>query len=301
MVLALVLLLFVFVVGPTVFILDLIPASIGDYLANLVPMSFHSAVFGGTNGCPPGPSSTGPGGFPGPPSLAPSLRRSPAAGPSEEFVLGVLLVPTAVSVIWFSIFGGAGINLQLSGEDIAGAGNEAAAFFAVLQHYPFFIGAAIIVMVLTAVFFVSGADAGAVVLGTLSSRGRKDPWTPLVILWGILTGTVAAVLLFVGGLGALQTFTILASTPFLLIMIGLCVALYVDLRRDPLRQRRLGPVRGAVSVPSNVPFAVPTTTSEIDVVDVDRTKRIDGSGSTDHPKGGLPEDTGDGRKHGHHP
>ena len=155
-------------------------------------------------------------------------------------------------------------------------------------------------MLFRSVFFVSGADAGAVVLGTLSSRGRKEPWTPLVILWAVLTGAVAAVLLFVGGLNALQTFTILASTPFVLIIIGLCVSLYVDLRRDPLRQRRMGPVRGAVSVPTTAPFAVPTT-SEIEVVDVDRTKRIDGSGSTDHPKGGLPEDTGDGRKHGHHP
>ncbi|UNK46262.1 BCCT family transporter [Arthrobacter sulfonylureivorans] len=299
MVLAAVLLVFVFVLGPTVFILDLVPASIGDYLANLVPMSFHSAVFGGTEWLASWTIFYWAWWISWTPFVGTFIAKISRGRTIKEFVLGVLLVPTSVSVIWFSIFGGAGIYLQLGGEDIAGAGNEAAAFFATLQHYPFFIGAAIVVMVLTAVFFVSGADAGAVVLGTLSSRGRKEPWTPLVILWAVLTGAVAAVLLFVGGLNALQTFTILASTPFVLIIIGLCVSLYVDLRRDPLRQRRMGPVRGAVSVPTTAPFAVPTT-SEIEVVDVDRTKRIDGSGSTDHPKGGLPEDTGDGRKHGHH-
>ncbi|TJY69086.1 BCCT family transporter [Arthrobacter sp. CAU 1506] len=301
MVLALVLLLFVFVLGPTVFILDLIPASIGDYLANLVPMSFHSAVFGGTEWLANWTIFYWAWWISWTPFVGTFIAKISRGRTIKEFVLGVLLVPTAVSVIWFSIFGGAGINLQLGGEDIAGAGNEAAAFFATLQHYPFFIGAAIVVMVLTAVFFVSGADAGAVVLGTLSSRGRKEPWKPLVIIWGILTGAVAAVLLFVGGLDALQTFTILASTPFVLIIIGLCVSLYVDLRRDPLRQRRMGPVRGAVSVPSNVPFAVPTTTSEMRVVEEEEPRFTNGSGGPNHPAGGLPEDVGDGKKHGHHP
>ena len=100
-------------------------------------------------------------------------------------------------------------------------------------------------------------DAGSLVLGTLSSRGRKEPWKPLTILWAVLTGAVAAVLLYVGGLDALQTFTILAATPFVIIIIGLCVALYADLRHDPLRQRRAGPVRGAAEPLSTVPFTEP--------------------------------------------
>src|SRR5690606_18744869 len=104
-------------------------------------------------------------------------------------------------------------------------GDEAAGFFAALQQYPFFTGAALVVMVLTAVFFVGGADAGSLVLGTLSSRGRKEPWKPLVILWAVLTGAVAAVLLYMGGLGALTPFPNLAATPFVLLLIGLCVAL----------------------------------------------------------------------------
>lgn len=255
MVLAALLLLFVFVVGPTVFILDLLPESIGAYFSSLVSMSFQSAVFGGTEWLASWTIFYWAWWISWTPFVGTFIAKISRGRTVREFVLGVLLVPTAVSMLWFVVFGGAGINLQLAGVDIAGTGSEAAGFFVALQQYPFFIGAALVVMALTAVFFVSGADAGALVLGTLSSYGAKEPWKPLVILWAVLTGAVAAVLLYVGGLQALQTFTILAASPFVLIIIGLCVALYADLRRDPLRQRRLGPVRGVLTPPDEVPFS----------------------------------------------
>jgi choline/carnitine/betaine transport len=257
-----VLVVFVFVVGPTVFILNLLPSSIGAYLTDLVPMSFHSAVFGGSEWLASWTIFYWAWWISWTPFVGTFIARISRGRTIREFVLGVLLVPTGVSILWFVVFGGAGLHLQLGGVDIAGTGSEAAGFFAALQEYPFFIGSALVVMVLTAVFFVSGADAGALVLGTLSSRGRKEPWKPLVIFWAILTGAVAAVLLFVGGLGALQTFTILAASPFVLIIIGLCVSLYVDLRRDPLRQRTLGPVRTSSEVLGTVPFTNRTTTGE---------------------------------------
>ncbi|MFD1506881.1 BCCT family transporter [Georgenia yuyongxinii] len=258
-VLAAVLLVFVFVVGPTVFIMDLVPQSLGSYFSTLVPMSLQSAVFGGGDWLASWTIFYWAWWISWTPFVGTFIARISRGRTIREFVLGVILAPTGVSVIWFAVFGGAGINLQHNGVDIAGTGSEAAGFFAMLNQYPFFTGATLVVMVLTAVFFISGADAGSLVMGTLSSRGRTTPWTPLVIVWAILTGAVAAVLLFVGGLGALQTFTILASTPFVLIMLGLCVALYVDLRRDPLRRRRPGPVRSATVVPTEVPFAEPPT------------------------------------------
>ena len=270
MLLASVLLLFVFVVGPTVFILDLLPSSIGSYLTNLVPMSFQSAVFGGEDWLASWTIFYWAWWISWTPFVGTFIARISRGRTIKEFVLGVLLVPTAVSTVWFVVFGGAGLHLQLGGIDIAGTGDEAAGFFAALQQYPFFIGAALVVMTLTAVFFVSGADAGALVLGTLSSRGRKEPWKPLVIMWAVLTGAVAAVLLYVGGLNALQTFTILASTPFILIIIGLCVALYADLRRDPLRQRRMGPVRGATEVQTTVPFTEPVDMPDAEASEPDR-------------------------------
>jgi choline/carnitine/betaine transport len=266
MILSAVLVAFVFVVGPTIFILNLLPSAVGAYLTDLIPMSFHSAVFGGGDWLASWTIFYWAWWISWTPFVGTFIARISRGRTIREFVLGVLLVPTGVSILWFVVFGGAGLNLQLGGVDIAGTGSEAAGFFAALQNYPFFIGSALVVMVLTAVFFVSGADAGALVLGTLSSRGRKEPWKPLVIFWAVLTGAVAAVLLFVGGLGALQTFTILAASPFVLIIIGLCLSLVVDLRRDPLRQRTLGPVRTSTEVLGTVPFTNRPVTGAIDIV-----------------------------------
>ncbi len=253
MVVAALLVLFVFVVGPTIFILNLIPSAVGAYFTSLIPMSFHSAVFGGGEWLANWTIFYWAWWISWTPFVGTFIARISRGRTIREFVLGVIIVPSAVTVLWFVVFGGAAINLQLTGTDIAGAQDEAAAFFVALQQFPFFAVTAVTVIFLTSIFFVSGADAGALVLATLSSRGRAEPWAPLVVLWAVMTGAVAAVLLTVDGLQALQTFTILAATPFVLILIGLCFALYADLRRDPLRERRVGPVRGHVPGAANPP------------------------------------------------
>jgi choline-glycine betaine transporter len=96
-------------------------------------------------------------------------------------------------------------------------------------------------MVLVAIFFVSGADAASIVMGTLSQRGTLTPSRTNVIFWGVATGAVAAVMLSVGGdsaLTGLQNITIVAALPFALVMVGLAWALVKDLRDDPLMVRR---------------------------------------------------------------
>ena len=111
--------------------------------------------------------------------------------------------------------------------------------FAVLDQFPLAAAAGALVIVLVAIFFVSGADAASIVMGTLSQRGSLEPSRGVVVFWGVLTGAVAAVMLLIGGgegdaLTGLQNLTILAAAPFTLVMIGLCVALNRDLRHDPL-------------------------------------------------------------------
>ena len=91
----------------------------------------------------------------------------------------------------------------------------------------------IVIIILVALFFVSGADAASIVLGMLSCRGTLSPSRPVVILWGTLTGLTAAVLLLAGGLNALQQVTIIAAFPFMLVMIGMCWSLVVELRKEP--------------------------------------------------------------------
>ena len=84
---------------------------------------------------------------------------------------------------------------------------------------------------LVAIFFVTGADAASIVMGMLSQHGVEEPRRWLVVFWGVATGAVAAVLLWAGGLAALQTLVILVAAPFMLILIGMCVSLMKALRR----------------------------------------------------------------------
>ena len=243
MVLAVALALFVFVVGPTVFILNLVPTSIGSYIQDVAMMSARTGAEGSeTNTWLQSwtifywawwLSWT--------PFVGMFIARISRGRTIRQFVTGVLLVPSLVSLVWFCIFGGAAIDLQKDGTDIAGAGGLESQLFTTLEAYPLSTVASVVVMALVAIFFVSGADAASIVMGSLSERGTLTPSRPTVIFWGVTTGAVAAVMLLVGGADALtglQTITIVAALPFVLVMIGLAVALVKDLRSDPLMVRR---------------------------------------------------------------
>lgn len=111
--------------------------------------------------------------------------------------------------------------------------------FDVLQQFPVATVTSLLVMVLVGIFFVSGADAASIVMGTLSQKGALEPGRFVVVFWGVVTGAVAAIMLMVGSgqgdaLTGLQNLTILAAAPFVIVMIFMCVALMRDLRRDPV-------------------------------------------------------------------
>ncbi|MDG4664300.1 BCCT family transporter [Mycobacterium sp. 236(2023)] len=243
MVLALALALFVFVVGPTVFILNLLPTSLGSYFADLNMMSARTGAEGAdVNAWLQSwtifywawwVSWT--------PFVGMFIARISRGRTIRQFVGGVLLVPSVVSLIWFAIFGGAAINVQQNGTDLAGEGGVEAQLFTLLDQYPIATIASVVVMVLVAIFFVSGADAASIVMGSLSQKGTIHPSRSTVVFWGVATGAVAAVMLLVGGedaLTGLQTITIIAALPFLLVMVGLAVSLVKDLRHDPKVVRR---------------------------------------------------------------
>jgi choline/carnitine/betaine transport len=244
MVLAVVLAVFVFVVGPTVFILDLVPTAVGSYFQDLAMMSARTDAAGGSA------MQEWLSGWTifywawwvsWTPFVGMFIARISRGRTIRQFVTGVLLVPSVVSLVWFAIFGGAGIDMQRGGTDLASEGSSEASLFAMLGHLPLSTITSVIVMVLVAIFFVSGADAASIVMGTLSERGTLAPSRKTVIFWGAATGAVGAVMLIVGGedaLSGLQNITIVAALPFLLVMVGLAVALVKDLSADPLIVRR---------------------------------------------------------------
>ncbi|MCC9198433.1 BCCT family transporter [Arthrobacter sp. zg-Y820] len=254
--LALLLAVIVFIAGPTLFILNVIPSAIADYAGNMAEMASRTEAVG---------DETMRDWLSGwtifywawwlswTPFVGMFIARISRGRTIRQFVTGVLLVPFVVTVLWFSIFGGAGIGAAQNagpGEAdalIASAGTDAALFelFAMLP-LPNLIAAAvgILAMVLVGIFFITGADSASIVMGSLSSNGAEHPARGIIIFWGVLTGAVAAVMLMAGGddpslaLGALQRITIVAALPFALVMLLMTVALAKDLARDPIALRR---------------------------------------------------------------
>src|ERR1700754_4292437 len=243
MVLAIALAAFVFVVGPTVFILNLLPTSLGSYFQDLAMMSARPGAEGADvdTWLQSWTIFYWAWWISWTPFVGMFIARISRGRTIRQFVTGVLLVPSLVSLVWFCVFGGAAIKVQQDGVDLAGEGSIEAQLFSLLDQYPIAIIASVLVMVLVAIFFVSGADAASIVMGSLSERGTIKPSRATVIFWGVAMGAVAAVMLLVGGqdaLTGLQTITIIAALPFVLVMVGLAVALVKDLRQDPLMVRR---------------------------------------------------------------
>jgi glycine betaine transporter len=248
MVLALFLLFFVFVLGPTVFILDTFVQSIGGYLANLIPMSFRTASYGDSEFVSGWTIFYWAWWISWAPFVGTFIARISRGRTIREFVVGVILVPSVVSFVWFAVLGGAAINLQLSGTaNIADAVAESqpAALFATLGAFPLSGLMSLIAIVLVALFFISGADAAAMVMGMLSSRGDLNPRAWAVVVWGVFTGAAAAICLLAGAIQgsvdaaitALQSVAIASAAPFVLILIGLCFSLFKSLRAERLPDR----------------------------------------------------------------
>jgi choline/carnitine/betaine transport len=243
MVLAGVLALVVFVAGPTILILNLLPTAIGDYFGNLAQMAARTAASGGDA------TAEWLAGWTvfywawwisWTPFVGMFIARISRGRSIKQFVVGVMLIPSLVSLIWFAIFGGAAIDLQRSGTDLASLDTEAQ-LFGLLRTMPAGAALGVLAMVLVAIFFVSGADAASVVMGTLTQRGSIEPKRSVVIFWGVVMGAIAIIMLLAApgseALTGIQNITIIMAAPFALVMVLLCVALTKDLRHDPLVQR----------------------------------------------------------------
>lgn len=241
MVLALILVVFVFIAGPTILVLDLVPTSLGAYLGDLPQLIGRTEASSGK----------GVAAWLGSwtvfywawwiswtPFVGMFIARISKGRTIRQFVGGVILVPSTVSLIWFAVFGGTAMSLK-EGGTLGNASTPEAQLFGVLHEFPIATATSLLVMILVGIFFVSGADAASIVMGTLSQKGALEPGRFVVIFWGVVTGAVAAVMLLIGNgsgnaLTGLQNLTILVAAPFTLVMIGMCVALMQDLRHDPL-------------------------------------------------------------------
>jgi choline/carnitine/betaine transport len=241
MVLALLLVVFVFLAGPTVFALNLVPTSLGAYLGDLPQLVGRTEASSGRNVADWLSTWTvfyWAWWISWTPFVGMFIARISRGRTIRQFVGGVIIVPSVVSLIWFAIFGGTAMHLKAAGA-LKGRTSQEAQLFGVLHHYPIATVTSLLVMILVGIFFVSGADAASIVMGALSQHGALEPGRFVVVFWGVVTGAVAAIMLLIGSgsgsaLTGLQNLTILVAAPFTVVMVFLCMALLRDLRRDPL-------------------------------------------------------------------
>lgn len=236
MVMAALLAIFVFILGPTVSILNQIPGSIGSYLDAFTEMISRTAE-----------SNNGEAGewlstwtifywawwVSWSPFVGMFLARISRGRSVREFCIGVMLIPAGLSTVWFAIFGGTAIHMEQKGNSISGESSEVE-LFNLLHNLPGGFIAGIIAAILLATFFITSADSASTVMGSMSQNGASNakPW--LSAAWGVATAAVGLTLLLADedSLSNLQSVTIVAALPFLFIVVGLMFAIYKALSND---------------------------------------------------------------------
>jgi BCCT family betaine/carnitine transporter len=236
MVLAVTLLLFVVIVGQGLGIFSGILSTTGDYLGNLIPLSnwmdreddkfyhgwtvFYWAWWISWS-----------------PFVGMFIARISRGRSVREFITAVLLVPTSVTIVWMTTFGGTGLAQVKAGvgELANGISDVSLALFQMLENLPLSTLTSIIATVLVLVFFITSSDSGSLVIDSITAGGKLDAPVPQRVFWATMEGLIAGALLFGGGadaLGALQAAAITVGLPFTAVLLAMCVALYMGLKHE---------------------------------------------------------------------
>ncbi|QGZ29575.1 BCCT family transporter [Stutzerimonas stutzeri] len=245
--LAVLLMLLVLIVGPTVFILQTFVQNTGEYFSQIVTATFNLYAYEPNDWI---------GGWTlfywgwwlaWSPFVGLFIARISRGRTIREFVTGVLLVPTAFTLLWMTVFGDTAIHMILW-EHVTSLGeaierDSSLALFAFLEHFPFSSLLSLIAIIMVVVFFVTSADSGALVVDMLASGGQENTPARQRVFWAGSMGVVAIALLLADGLTALQTATIASALPFTLALLcsmwGLLKALRVDATKQGLRYQAL--------------------------------------------------------------
>lgn len=243
MILALALLAFVLVTGPTVFLLQALTQNIGAYVSDIVTATFNLYAYEPTGWI---------GGWTlfywgwwiaWAPFVGMFIARVSRGRTIREFVLGVLLVPVGFTFMWMTFFGNTALHMIMVqgftelGEAVAA--DTTMALFEFFEHLPLSGVVSFIATTLVVTFFVTSSDSGSLVIDMLASGGEDDAPVWQRIFWAVSEGVVAAALLLAGGLGALQTASIATALPFTVIMLFMCWGLLRALRIEVVKRSSL--------------------------------------------------------------
>ncbi|MGJ3242926.1 MAG: BCCT family transporter [Opitutales bacterium] len=276
MVAAAALLFFVFIVGPSVFLMSSFIQSLGRYASELVQMTFRTDAFIGLEWQKSWTMFYWAWWISWSPFVGMFIARVSRGRTLREFVGGVLFIPTLLTFFWMTVFGNTALHMELfGGGGIVQAVTDSlpTALYVMLDKLPLSVITATLATIVIAIFFVTSSDSGSLVVDILTSGGRTDTPVGQRVFWAITEGAVAAILLLTGGLLALQTAAVTTALPFCVVMVFICIGLLKGLRAevrtadpltDLLRQvggaligRPLKPVTGGVPEAAQAPNDVP--------------------------------------------
>ena len=235
---AAVFLIFMLAVGPTLFIFDSLTQNIGYYLQNFFQISFWTEAY----------APDAKAGWQNSwtvfywawwiswsPFVGMFIARVSKGRTVREFVMGVLLVPTLLTFLWMTTFGGSGLWVEINNPGLIGQNvmdNVSTSLFVLLEQFPLTTITSAIGVILVINFFVTSSDSGSLVIDSITAGGKLDAPVGQRVFWALTEGGVAAVLLIGGGLTALQTAAITTGLPFTFVLILMMFSLYKGLMNE---------------------------------------------------------------------
>ncbi|HYG13827.1 MAG TPA: BCCT family transporter [Methylophilaceae bacterium] len=231
----------VFLLGPTIVIIDTFTNTLGSYLSDFVRMSLRMTPFR---------DSSWVGGWTifywawwisWSPFVGLFIARVSRGRTIREFITMTVLAPSMAAFLWFSIFGGTALHMEIwQGIPIAEAvkSDVSTALFTMFNAMPFSLIMSVAATLLVLVFFVTSADSATLVLSMMSSGGNPNPPAKVKALWGVLVAGVAISLLLSGGIEAVQTATIVFALPFAIVILLMGIALWRAIREDWREEQR---------------------------------------------------------------
>ena len=231
----------VLVLGPTGFIFDTFTTTLGSYLNQLVTMSLRMSPFSGSTWVADWTIFYWAWWIAWAPFVGAFIARISRGRSVREFVIGVVIAPTVLGFVWFSVFGGTALWSQIFGhvDLVAALGNGyETVLFTMFDSLPLPLLLSSVALVLLMIFFVTSADSAVLVLASMSTEEAGDPPLKRKMAWGVGVALIAAALLLAGGLAALQGMITIAALPFALLMVLVMVSLYRVLDEEWTRERR---------------------------------------------------------------
>lgn len=217
-----------FIVGPTIYIVDMFTTTIGNYISNFIQMSFDLK-----------PTNTEHKQWvkdwtifywawwiSWAPFVGMFIARVSKGRTIKQFIAGVLLAPTIVTIIFFAVFGSSALHLEQLGITKLSSLATDTVTFGMYEHYPIGTILSLLTIIVIAIFFITSADSATFVIGMFTTGGDLNPSNTVKVTWGVILSAMAAILMYSGGIEGIQNMLIIAALPFSFIIIFMALSFY---------------------------------------------------------------------------